>query len=75
MADFHMPKGDGLFISGTFLMALCTLALFFVLVAWAVGGSDFKDSIYGNTDIVVLGTGIIAGAVLIHFAKKRGHKS
>ena len=75
MADFHMPKGDGLFIFGTSLMALCTLALFFVLVAWAVGGSDFKDSIFGNIDIVALGTGIIAGAVLTHFAKKRGYKS
>jgi hypothetical protein len=75
MADFHMPKGYGVFIFGTSLMALCTLALFFVLVAWAVGGSDFKDSIFANTDIVVLGTGIIAGAVLIPFAQKRGHKS
>ena len=74
MKYFHMAKGDGLFLSGTTLMALCGMALFFVLVAWAVGGSDFKDTFFfGNTTIVLLGMGFIIGAVLEYFAQKRRH--
>jgi len=71
--DFHMAKGDGLFIGGSSLIAVCSLGLVSVLVAWALGGTEFKDSIFGNAAMIVFGTGIIAGAVMDYFAKKRGH--
>lgn len=73
MSDFHMAKGDGLFLSGTSLMAMCAVVLFSILVAWAVGGSEFKDSFYGDAALVLAGAGFIAGAVLDCFAQKRKH--
>lgn len=73
MTDFHMSRSDRLFLMGTGLMTVCAEALFFVLVAWAIGGSEFKDSFYGDTAMVVLGVGFIVGAVFDLLAKNPGH--
>jgi membrane associated rhomboid family serine protease len=70
-----MAKGDGLFVTGTSLMVWCALALIFVLVAWAVGGTEFKDSIFGDAAILLTCTGIVAGAAMDYLARKRRRES
>jgi hypothetical protein len=70
--EFHMAKSDTLFLSGTTLMALSGLVGTSVLVAWLIGGSEFKDSIYGNAAIVLSFAGFLAGAVIDYFARKSG---
>ena len=69
MTNLHIAKGDTLFLAGTSLIALCAWALFFILVAWMVGRSDFNDSSFGDTITVVLGTGVIAGSVIATLPK------
>ncbi len=71
--EFHMTKGDALFIEGTSLMAVCGLIIVSVLAAWALGGTEFKDSIFGNAALWLAGAGFIAGAALDYFAQKNGH--
>jgi hypothetical protein len=71
--EFHMTKRDALFIEGTSLMAVCGLIIASVLVAWALGGTEFKDSIFGNAALGLAGAGFIAGAALDYFAQKNGH--
>jgi phage-related holin len=67
----HLPDSDALFFSGTSLMALSGLVLAAVLVAWLVGGSEFKDSFDGNAAIVVSFAAMIVGAVMDYLAKRR----
>jgi hypothetical protein len=67
---FHPAKSDALFLSGTSLMALSGLVLACVLLAWMLGGADFKDSFYGNVAIVLSFAGLITGAVIDHLALK-----
>lgn len=73
MNEFHMEKGDALFIEGTSLMFFSALVIISVLVAWAVGGSEFKDSFFGDVALGFAGMGFIAGAIFDHFAQKRRH--
>lgn len=73
MTDFHMVKGDGLFLWGTSLITWCAFALLTVLGVWAVGGTEFKDQLFGDIAIAVLCTGIVAGSVLDYFALKIRH--
>lgn len=68
-----MTKGDVLFIEGTSLMAVSGLIIVSVLVAWALGGSEFKDSIFGDAALAFAGLGFVAGAALDYFAQKNGH--
>jgi hypothetical protein len=72
--EFHMAKSDALFFSGSSLMALCGLTITCVLVAWALGGGEFKDSFYGNAALVLSFAGLIAGAVIDHLALQRGRQ-
>jgi hypothetical protein len=69
--EFHMAKSDALFFSGTSLMALSGLVLACVLLAWMLGGVDFKESFNGNVAIVWSFAGLITGAVIDHLALKR----
>jgi hypothetical protein len=73
--EFHMAKRDTLFLSGTSMMALSGLVSSFVLLAWLIGGSEFKDSIYGNAAIVLSFAGFLTGAVIDYLAQKAGHRS
>ncbi len=68
--EFHMAKCDVLILSGTSLMALCGLVIAAVLVAWGVGGTDYKNSFYGDDALVVAGAGIVAGAMLHYLGRK-----
>jgi hypothetical protein len=68
--SFNVARSDRHFLIGSVLMACSALALFFVLVAWAVGGSEFKNSFYGDGAIVVLGAGFIVGATLAAMSKE-----
>lgn len=74
MHFLHRPTSDALFLSGTSLMALSGLVLSCVLVAWAIGGSDFKDSFYGNAAIVLSFAGFIVGLGTDYFAQKQDHR-
>jgi len=75
MTKFHMQKGDSLFIEGTSLIILCALVIVSVLIAWAIGGSEYKDSFYGDTAMAFAGIGFIAGVILDFCAKncRRGN--
>ncbi len=74
MAEFHMPKGNGFFISGASLITWCVTGLLFVLVSWSVGGADIKDSILGDAAVVVFVAGVALGAVLTAWAQRDGHR-
>jgi hypothetical protein len=69
--EFNLAKSEMLFFSGTSMMALSGLVLACVLLAWMLGGADFKDSFYGNVAIVLSFGGLITGAVIDHLALKR----
>ncbi len=74
MTRYHMPRGYGCFISGASLITWCTMGLLFVLVSWAVGGSDFKDSIFGDAAMMVFVAGVALGALLTAWAQRHGHR-
>jgi hypothetical protein len=75
MGGYRMPRGYGSFLSGVSLLTWCIVGLLTVLVSWAIGGDDFKDSIYGNADIIVFLVGIGFGVWLVHWAQHHGHRS
>lgn len=68
--EFHMARCDVLILSGTSLMALCGLVIAAVLIAWSVGGSDYKNSFYGDDALAAAVVGIIAGAMLHYLGRK-----
>ncbi len=72
--EFQLAKSDALFFSGSSLMALCGLTITCVLVAWALGGSEFKDSFYGNAAIVLSFAGLLAGAAIDYLALRQGQQ-
>jgi hypothetical protein len=74
MAEFHMQKGYGFFISGTSMMLWCTIGLFSVVAAWLVGGTEFKDSIFGDAAIAVFFAGLVVGAILTYWGQTHGHR-
>ncbi|MDD5250331.1 MAG: hypothetical protein PHY45_15215 [Rhodocyclaceae bacterium] len=73
MDEFHMARGDAFFIEGTTLMVWCGLAMVTVLVSWAIGGTGYKDALYGDAVLVIGGIGFVVGAVLDYFAQKLRH--
>lgn len=69
LRDIHFPKGPNLFALSIGDVVWFALAIFFFLVSWAVGGSDFKDSIGGNISLAGLIAGLAIGAVLCAVTK------
>ena len=74
MAYAEPRKGAGVQFCGTCLTALSGMALFFVLIAWLVGGDQFKDSIFGNADIAVFLAGIGLGVLMTVTARRRNRQ-
>lgn len=70
-SEFRMARSDGYFLGGTSLMVVGAMAIASVLIAWAVGGGEFKDRVHGD---VALAIGIIvflAGCALTWLARNR----
>lgn len=62
--DVHFPKGPNLFALSVGVVVCFSIALFFFLLSWIVGGDDFKDSIGGNLALTGSVAGLAVGAIL-----------
>lgn len=51
-------------ITGIALIINCSMALFFVLLSWWLGGNEYKDIIFGNYAIAIFLVGIAAGMAI-----------
>ena len=69
--DVHVTKGPNLFAFSVSEAVWSSIALFFFLVSWAVGGDDFKDSIGGYYSLAILVLGITIGAVFAAFTRPK----
>ncbi|GAB4169660.1 MAG: hypothetical protein Fur0039_08650 [Rhodocyclaceae bacterium] len=56
-------KAHTLLFLGVSLTLWSGIALFFLIVAWAAGGTAYKDSIYGDYAFIALIAALIAGIV------------
>ena len=75
MAGYHMPRGYGSFLSGVSLLTWSVIGLLTVLVTWAIGGTDFKNSMFGDAFMAIFAVGIAFGAYLVYWAQHHGHHS
>jgi hypothetical protein len=57
------------------LLAWCSIALFFFLISWAVGGDEFAASIGGYYTLTFLLCGIVVGLALKIIPRLRGEGS
>jgi hypothetical protein len=62
--EVHIPKGPNLFALSVGEVVWFSIAIFFFLVSWMVGGDDFEASIGGNVSLVWLVIGLAVGAAL-----------
>ena len=67
--DVHIPKGPNLFALSVGEVVWFSIAIFFFLLSWFVGGNDFEASIGGNVGLAGLVTGLVIGAVLCAVTK------
>lgn len=67
--DVHFPKGPNLFALSVGEVVWFSIALFFFLLSWIVGGDDFKDSISGNLALTGLVAGLAVGTILCAITK------
>lgn len=63
--EFRMAWPDRIFLGGVTLMVTSTMGLVTVLVSWALGGAEFKDSIFGDHALLVFLGGFLAGVALV----------
>jgi hypothetical protein len=54
------------------LLAWCSIALFFFLISWAVGGDEFAQSIGGYYTLTALVGGMVVGLALKLIPRLRG---
>ncbi len=69
--NVHLPKGPNLFALSVSEVVWASVALFFFLVSWVVGGEDFKESIGGSISLAVLLAALLAGAILCVITKPK----
>lgn len=69
MTNIAAPEVSGLKFASMTLIVWSSIALFFLLLSWAVGGTEYKDAIYGNSAFVVILLGLIAG-IGLNFASR-----
>jgi hypothetical protein len=74
MAGYHMARGNFAFLSGVSLLGWSIVGLLAVAVSWLIGGTDFKNVIFGNEAIGMFTLGIIVGAFLVAWAQHHGHQ-
>lgn len=67
--DVHLPKGPNLFVLSVGEVICFSIALFFFVVSWLVGGDEFKESIGGNIGLAGLLAGLAIGAILCGITK------
>jgi hypothetical protein len=67
--DVHIPKGPNLFALSVGEVIWFSLATFFFLLSWFVGGDDFRDSIGGNVGLAVMLAGLVIGAIMCAVTK------
>lgn len=67
--DVHAPKGPNLFAFSIDGIVCFSIALFFFLVSWAVGGNEFKATIGGDVALGVLVGGLVMSAVVAAVTK------
>ena len=61
MNTIHLPNNPNLFVLSVTGIVCFSIALFFFLVSWAVGGTNYKDIIGGNFAFVLLvGGGVVS---------------
>ncbi len=70
MTSIQPQKLDDAFLYGIGLIAVSAMALFFVLVSWAIGGTNYKETIGGNVGILICVTGMAIGTLLAHTARR-----
>ena len=64
LQDIHWSKSTDVFAIAVGAIYWFSLALFFFLISWAVGGDEFKASIGGNVSLAVLVVGVAASSIL-----------
>jgi len=67
--DARLPKGPDLFVLSVGEVICFSIALFFFVVSWLVGGDEFKESIGGNLGLAGLLVGLVIGAILCGITK------
>ncbi len=67
--DVHFPKGHNLFALSVGEVIWFSLAVFFFLLSWIVGGDEFQDSIGGNVGLAVIMGGLVIGVILCGITK------
>ena len=75
MAGYHMSRGNFAFLSGVSLLAWSIVGLLTVVVSWLIGGTAFKDLIFGNEVIGIFSLGILVGAFMVAWAQHHGHRA
>jgi hypothetical protein len=70
MAGNQPQKLEDTFLYGVGLIMISAMALFFVLVAWAVGGTHYKDVVAGNIGILLCVIGMAVGTLMMYLARK-----
>ena len=69
--DVHFPKGPNLFALSVGDVVWFSIAIFFFLLSWMVGGDAFEQSIGGNIGLTGLVVGLVAGAILCAATRPR----
>ena len=67
--DVHLPKGPNLFALSVGEVVWFSIAIFFFLLSWMVGGDDFEASIGGTVGLELLAAGLVVGAILCAITK------
>lgn len=68
--EFRMARCDRYFLWGMTLMVCGTLGLVSVLVSWAVGGTTFKDSFYGDHALIAGLGAFLLGVAMVHRSRR-----
>lgn len=69
--DLHLPKGPNIFALSIGEVVWFSLAIFFFLLSWFIGGDEFQESIGGTATLVVLLAGVVLGAILCAVTKPK----
>lgn len=69
LRDFNIPKGPNLFALSVGEVIWFSLAAFFFILSWMIGGDDFRDSLGGYVGLAVLLGGVVLGAILCAVTK------
>lgn len=63
-------KLEDTYLYGVGFIVNSAMALFFILVAWAVGGTHYKDVVSGNIGILLCVFGMALGTLLMYLGRK-----